>query len=405
MADEQGIIIVDASGTEHEFPPGFDPKKAAGIVRQQTAAPAAAPAPQGDLGRFGGYKMIGDAVMGAGKAALNHPVQSGAMLGGLLAVPLTGGASIPAAMAAAGLGAAGGAGLGSIVNARRGGEDGPKTAAGVLGTMGAEGAVGALGEGAGQGVSRLLKAGGKLVYKSALRPSMNAQREFGDLADVGLREGAPVSQGGAAKVEGQLNASGAQAKRMIADAETAGASPIQPKEVAREFGDVFQQGQRQAQLGRPDPRPAEVARLKAFSAKNPNGIPLGRAQALKGEAQELASKAYRAEDLGHPISDLSAAGDKAQARGLRKGIEARVPGIDAVNSRSQDLIGLLRTLEDANRRNVPGVGSLRTLLGDFVPSVSSRGGIAAHQAGSSPITAAAMRTALIALMGQMPQQE
>ena len=30
------VIIVDASGTEHEFPSGFDPKKAAGIVRYRT---------------------------------------------------------------------------------------------------------------------------------------------------------------------------------------------------------------------------------------------------------------------------------------------------------------------------------------------------------------------------------
>jgi hypothetical protein len=350
------------------------------------------------LGRYAGFKMIGDAVLGAGKAALNHPVQTGAVLGGIAAAPITGGASIPAGMAAAGLGAAGGAGLGSILNAARGGTDGPTTAGGVLKTMGTEGALGAAGEGIGQGAMRILKAGGKLVYKTALRPSMNAQREFGDLAEVGIREGVPVSQGGAAKVERELSASASKAKQMIADAEAAGAPPIQPKEVAREFGDVFQQGQRQAQLGRPDPRPAEVARLKSFSAKNPNGIPLGRAQALKGEAQDLASKAYRAEDMGHPISDLSAAGDKAQARGLRKGIEARVPGIADVNTRSQELIGLLRTLEDANRRNVPGVGSIRSLLGDFVPSVSSRGGIAADRMSALPFNDA-LKTALIALMG------
>lgn len=32
------VIIVDDSGVEHEFPPGFDPKKAAGIVRYRTQA-------------------------------------------------------------------------------------------------------------------------------------------------------------------------------------------------------------------------------------------------------------------------------------------------------------------------------------------------------------------------------
>lgn len=36
MADSE-VVILDAAGTEHVFPPGFDPKKAAAIVRQQTS--------------------------------------------------------------------------------------------------------------------------------------------------------------------------------------------------------------------------------------------------------------------------------------------------------------------------------------------------------------------------------
>lgn len=43
---DQGIVIVGSDGTEHEFPAGMDPKKAAAIVRQQEASgaqPAAAP--------------------------------------------------------------------------------------------------------------------------------------------------------------------------------------------------------------------------------------------------------------------------------------------------------------------------------------------------------------------------
>jgi hypothetical protein len=41
MADP--IIIVDGQGTEHEFPAGFDPAKAASIVRQASAPPAPSP--------------------------------------------------------------------------------------------------------------------------------------------------------------------------------------------------------------------------------------------------------------------------------------------------------------------------------------------------------------------------
>lgn len=367
-------------------------------LAQPEKQPAQPAEPQGDLGRFAGYKRLGDAVMGAGKAAINHPVQSLAMLGGLAAVPLTGGASVPAAMAAAGLGAAGGAGLGSIVNAARGGENGPTSASGVAKTMAAEGAAGAIGEGAGRGISKALTAGGKLVYKTALRPSMGLQREFGDIAQTGIKEGAAVSEGGLSKVVNARGKSAQTARKMVTDAEAAGASPIPVKEVASQFKDVMQQGQRQAQLGRSDPRPAVVGRLKAFADKNPSGIPLSKAQALKEEAQDLASRAYRAEDLGHPITDLSAASDRAQAAGLQRGIEARVPGVKEQNSQTRELIGLSRALEDATRRNVPGVGSIRTLLGDFVPSVSSRLGIAADRAAGLPFNDA-LKAALIAALG------
>lgn len=38
MADDQEVVIVDASGTEHVFPPGFNPKHAAAIVRNGGSA-------------------------------------------------------------------------------------------------------------------------------------------------------------------------------------------------------------------------------------------------------------------------------------------------------------------------------------------------------------------------------
>jgi hypothetical protein len=162
---------------------------------EQKAGPAPAAPKPGYLdgqGMFGETNILGPLVKVA-KAAWNHPVQTGAIAGGALGAAATAPVSIPAALVAAagaGLGAAGGAGLGSILNAVRGGEHGPTTASGVGKTMAMEGAAGALGEGAGQGAAKILKVGGKFVYKTALRPSMNLQREFGDVADVGLREAA-----------------------------------------------------------------------------------------------------------------------------------------------------------------------------------------------------------------------
>lgn len=334
------------------------------------------------------------ATQGALRLAKAHPVATGAMVGGALA---TGGTSIPASMALAGLGGAGGAGYGMLAKGAQSGDFG--TPSGNAATMAKEGALSAAGEGVGQGAVRLAKDAGKLIYKTALRPSMGLQREFPQVAEVGLREGIPVSQGGAAANEARLGASADEARQMISAADAAGAPPVTTKEVAQQFGDVFKQGRNQAALGRPDPRPAVLDRLQAFDAKNPNGIPLLRAQDLKSEAQDLASRAYRAQDLGHPITDLSAASDKAMASGLRQGIEARVPGVAGVNAHTQELIGLKRALEDALRRNVPGVGSIRSLLGDFAPSAASHVGIGADRLGRSGVMPASFKTALIAALG------
>lgn len=389
---------------EGDHPPTEAEAREAIGAHLQTSAPAQAQAePIAPPERPSLLHRIGTAAyeaspLAAFKTAAEHPVQAGAMLGGLVAAPVTGGTSIPAAMAAAGLGAAGGAGLGSVVEQL---QHGPSKPTDVLKTMGTEGALSAAGEGVGQGLIRAVKPIAKLVYKTALRPSMGLQREFGDVAATGMREGAPVTQGGASKITGRLRMSADQAKQLISDAEMAGAPPVQTSDVAAEFGDVFKQGRAQAELGRPDPRPAVHERLRTFDAKNPAGIPLSRAQVLKSEAQDLATKAYRAEDMGHSITDLSTASDAAMARGLRKAIEARVPAVADVNARTQELIGLQRAQEDALRRNVPGVGSIRTLLGDFIPGVSSTAAIAADR---SVGATRPMLRALLTALGQGGEQ-
>jgi hypothetical protein len=326
------------------------------------------------------------------RTAKANPVQAGAMVGGALA---TGGASIPAQLGLAALGAAGGAGYGMLAKGAATGDFG--TPAGNAATMAGEGAAAATGQGVGAGIAGALKTGGKLVYKTALRPSASLQREFGDVAETGLREGAVVGQRGVSSTTNKLGANGAKTRAMIADAEAAGASPVSTREVADAFGDVFKEGRAQAQLGKVDHRPDVLRRLQTFNQRNPNGIPLSKAQELKGTAQDLASRAYRAEDFGHPITDLSAASDKAMASGLRQGIEKRVPGVAAVNKNSQEQIGLLRALEDATRRNV-GIGGLRAMLGDFTPAAASIGGIGMNRAAKAPLPAS-FRTALISALG------
>lgn len=78
MQQAQPIVIVDRNGTEHEFPAGFDPKKAADIVRNQLdAGQPEQPAPQSEEGGgilgtladvgIGALKGVGNSVVGAGK--------------------------------------------------------------------------------------------------------------------------------------------------------------------------------------------------------------------------------------------------------------------------------------------------------------------------------------------------
>lgn len=373
------------------------------VSAHHASAPVAPAAPQGDLGPYAGYKRIGDALMTAGKAALNHPVQSGAVLGGLAAAPFTGGGSIPASMAAAGLGAAGGAGIGSIVDQFR---HGPDTPTHVAQQMATEGALGAAGEGVGQGVARVVKGAGKLIYKTALRPSMGLQREFGDVAATGLREGSIVNQHGAQAAADAMSDSASHAKQLVADAKAAGAAPILPKDVAIDGGmrEVNQRASLRAAGGRPDERPVLTARLRGMKAANPNGIAIDKAQNMKGEFQDLASRVYRAEDKGAPVLDLSADTDSVIARGLRAGVDksaaaAGFPGVNTANTRTQELMGLTRALEDATRRNVPGVGSLRSLLGDFMPATASVAGIGLDRVGGSSLTSHAIRTALLSMFG------
>jgi hypothetical protein len=67
--------------------------------------------------------------------------------------------------------------------------------------------------------------------------------------------------------------------------------------------------------------------------------------------------------------------DTATARGLRKGIEARVPDVAPHNARTQSLIGVTRALEDAVEResNTLGVGGAK----DFLSMMAGGGAYAA----------------------------
>ncbi len=97
--DDEGIVIVDGDGNEHEFPVGMDPKRAAAIVREKTYKPGklASHALSGDPG---GYPEGVDPTqsqtsrIGHALEPLAHPQTTGDMLS--LLIPAGAGTAIKA---------------------------------------------------------------------------------------------------------------------------------------------------------------------------------------------------------------------------------------------------------------------------------------------------------------------
>jgi hypothetical protein len=218
-----------------------------------------------------------------------------------------------------------------------------------LKAMGAEGAKQGVYEAAGGALGKGLKAVGGGLYRGgvALLPK-TLKQQHPNIAATGLREGIALTKRGATKAGERVTQSRQQADAMIGAAERAGASPVRPMEAISALRPVGQKMKTQAALGLPDETPALAQRAKTFAARNKGGIPLTKAQGLKREAQDLAETAYKARDKGATINSMEALTNEAQAKGLRQAIETRVPEVAAVNTRTQDLMGLTRGAEHAS---------------------------------------------------------
>jgi hypothetical protein len=395
------IVIVDAQGREHVFPDGFDPKRAAQIVKGAASPKPDAPVSLTDA-VMQDNPMLSAPMRGVSallRFAKANPVTAGAMAGGALAAPLTGGASIPASMAAAGLGAAGGAG--SVIAGRQLLSGKPESGTETLKTMASEGGAAALGQGAGMGIAKLAGTIAPKLARAVLKPSKALQNEYGgdDLVQSFLQERLPV--GKSAEAGSRASASAAKADAMIADAQAAGASPISVREVAKELRPVRDTAKLRTRLGKPDETANVAARVKSIKSANPNGIALTDAQPLKREAQKLSSRTFRAIDRGADVNDIVALADKGVATGLRKGIEARVPGVKDVNTKTQALMGLEEALSDAEMRSPGFMGTNPvTWLGAVAPGLGSHMAFGADMASRAPM-AGTLRNALIAaLLGE-----
>lgn len=196
-------------------------------------------------------------------------------------------------------------------------------------------------------IEKTLAGVGKGAYRAgvALLPK-TIKQQYPGIMQRGFQEGVALTKGGVDKANSLISASSQQADDMIAAAQQAGAAPVNPMDVVRELRPVGQRMANQTALGKPNAIPGLIDRAKSFLQRGP--VPLTQAQALKREAQDLATSAYRAADRGATVNTMDTLTDEAMARGLRKAIEARVPGVGPVNTRTQELLGVLRGAEHAS---------------------------------------------------------
>lgn len=289
-----------------------------------------------------------------------------------------------------------------------------------------------------QGGVKLLQGIARRLYGGLLKPKQGLKDSFGDAKEIAgtlLNERAAISKGGLEKVQGRLADSRNTAMQMVKDAEGAGMQGVVAKDVISEFGPVVKELRKRVDIGQANEL-GQVGvrgkRILATTRRTGGDIPLTKAQALKETAQDASSGAYRAMERGGQ-KQLSADDllDTATARGLKQGIERKVPGVKAQNARTQKLIGGRSALEDAIEREannnmlggmrdigalVAGIGGTAAggpvlgatgaaiLRGMATPSIGSRAAIGLNEASKLGLDDA-MQRALMVVMSQGSHQQ
>lgn len=319
----------------------------------------------------------------------------GGSVGGLLG--MAGGPAGAAAGAA--LGGAGGEGWRRVIQGARGkrnlAQDSMTEAAGGVALEGGKQAAAEVVGGAiGKGLTKVAPR----LYRGLLKPSKAIEQGFGgdDVVKTLMDNGVTISEKGLEKVTGRMADSRGAAMRMVKDAGP-GSTFVSPAEVVREFRPVVETLKKRAAIGQTDELAKVGERGRRLVRSLGRGVDAEGAQALKETAQDSASGAYRAMERGGAkqlgAEDLL---DEATARGLRKAVESRVPGVAAQNRTTQKLIGGSRALENAltRSRNNLGIGGARDLIAAGVGG--SIGGMAGGPAGGALGAGAGILTRLLA---------
>jgi hypothetical protein len=345
------------------------------------------------------------AMQGALRIAKRNPVASAAMIGGTLAAIPTGGASFPVAMAASGLGAAGGAG--AAIAGRQLATGTPEPAADTLRTMGTEGALSAIGEGTGRAVGGLLRIAGRGLYRAGLLPDAATLRKFPEVVTRGVETATPVSRGGLKKA---VNAKGEAltAKQLALEAADQNVA-FRTGQLAQDLHQPTAEYARSLRrAGLPDPTPRFADRTAEFIASNPPGLTPTEAETIKRTVDDRLGGAFRKIAKREPVTP-SERFSMELSRQIGNAQEATIPGYRTMNRDIMDAEGLRRAIErrTAGSGGNQGLENALTIVGGphtiparlaMLPPVLSGVGIAAYQAGKRPAAMSTMLRAALAMM-------
>lgn len=381
MADQPEVVIVDPSGTEHHFPAGFDPQRAAGIVRASFQAPTP-PTPTGHYGLLdaardafkterdqGVIKGASDLASAAGTYAKENPAATGALVAGTIASGGLAGAPALTAIPAVGLAGAAGAGTGLVAKHLASGESQHMDVGDTLGQMAQQGALQAAGEGVGRGAAALANKGATFLMNRAVNASDRLAREFPNLSQTLIDNAIAVSQGGYGKARLLLANAKGDANAALMLAEKAGKTvPIQ---LTPEIADSLKTAATEAAMkgGKASSQapgsPLTVATerlapqvqvfLNTIDAALKNGTPITltptEADMLKTQLQRESKSLYLAMrgPNGTPAIGQSAAVKAEFASRLNDAIDGIAGGYKAANAKAQEMLGASRAVQQAVR--------------------------------------------------------
>lgn len=318
----------------------------------------------------------------AGTYAKEHPAEVGGTVGGIAATAATGGtAAIPAILAAF-LGGAGGAGVGMTTSAALDGSQKlPDSPTGVLKEMGWQGAT----QAGGEGVGRLTMGAGNLLMNEIVPTAIS--KDFAssgvNIGDVLNRRGInPTTARGAAKAERLRGASSAQTQQLANDATAQGTPGITRRDVAPFLSRAERQAGAEAKSGVPGGQQIIDQRLAdLFDAQFPfSDISLKDAPAVTRVLQDEGRVVRRQVDAGKRPTDLAGVTADGIASGVRRTTADRVPGYEASNKTTQELVGAAQAADQLSKQPMR--------LGGLASRLASGGGFTAGAISGDPVLAA-----------------